>query len=217
MGGDMVKPKANKVPVEIREGETDGHALARVSLDPLTRHANIGGAFAEQMFAGHQRPSIADNVAVLGDEVTKAANGDLTLVSRILASQAVSLDAMFTDMARRSIENMGQYLNAGERYMRLALKAQSASRATLDSLAKLHQPREQTVRHVHVNDGGQAIVADQFHHHGGSGKNGKSDEQSQAACAAGECAALPCPNASGDGVPIASREGAEAVQDARRD
>lgn len=193
MGGDMTKPKSNTLPIEKREGEADGHALARVSLDPLTRHANIGGAFAEQMFAGRQRPSIADNVAVLGDEVAKAANGDLTLASRILASQAVSLDAMFTDMARRSIENMGQYLNAGELYMRLALKAQAASRATLEVLAKLHQPREQTVRHVHVNDGGQAIVADQFHHHGGSQENGKSVKQShgkQIANAPG--AAMPC-------------------------
>jgi len=216
MGGDMVKPKANRVPIEKREGETPGHALARSSLDPLVRHANIAGTFADQMFAGHQRPSIADNVVVLGDELAKAANGDLTLVSRILASQAVSLDAMFTDMARRSIENMGEYLNAAELYMRLALKAQTASRATLEALAKLHQPREQTVRHVHVSDGGQAIVADQFHHHGGRRENGKSDEQSQATCAAGERPSLPCPDASGDGVPIASGEGETALQDARR-
>lgn len=38
-------------------------------------------------------------------------------------------------------------------------------RATLEALAKLHQPREQTVKHVHVNEGGRAIVADQIHQH----------------------------------------------------
>ena len=41
------------------------------------------------------------------------------------------------------------------------MKAQSNCRTTLEALAKLHQPREQTVRHIHVNDGGKAIVADQ--------------------------------------------------------
>jgi hypothetical protein len=217
MDGDMTKPTTNALSIEKREGETPGHALARASLDPLTRHANLASAFAEQMFAKHQRPSIADNAAVLGDELAKAADGDLKLASRMLASQAVSLDAMFTEMARRSINNMGEYLTAAELYMRLALKAQSASRATLEALAKLHQPREQTVRHVHVNDGGKAIVADQFHHHGGRQENGKSDKQSDTTGAVGERAALPRPDASGDGVPIPSGEREAAMQDARRD
>ena len=51
-------------------------------------------------------------------------------------------------------------------------------------LARLHQPREQTVRHVHVSEGGQAVIADQFHHHGGSGENAKSVKQSHATGAA---------------------------------
>jgi hypothetical protein len=217
MDGDMTKPTTNSLPIEKREGETPGHALARASLDPLARHANLASAFAEQMFVKHQRPSIADNVAVLGDELAKAANGDLELASRILASQAVSLDAMFTEMARRSINNMGEYLNAAELYMRLALKAQAASRTTLEALAKLHQPREQTVRHVHVNDGGQAIVADQFHHHGGRQENGKSVKQSDATGATGERAALPCSDTCGDGVPIASGKRTAPLPYARRD
>ena len=93
----------------------------------------------------------------------------MTMATRILASQATSLDAMFTELARRASVNMAEYPQAMERYMRLAFKAQSASRSTLEALARLHQPREQTVRHVHVNDGGQAVIADQFHHHDAGG------------------------------------------------
>ena len=111
---------------------------------------------------------------------------------------------------------MGQYLEAAERFARLALKAQSNSRATLEALTKLHQPREQTVRHVHVNDGGQAIVADQFHSHTGASENGKSVKQSDATGATGECAALPCPHPHGNGVPVASGERQTAMPDARR-
>lgn len=100
------------------------------------------------------------------------------MASDILSAQAVVLDTMFTELARRASLNMGQYIEASERYMRLALKAQANCRATLEALGKLHQPREQTVKHVHLNEGGQAIVADQIHQHTGGQENGKTDEQS---------------------------------------
>jgi hypothetical protein len=58
---------------------------------------------------------------------------------------------------------MGEYLDASERYARMAIKAQANCRSTLESLSKLHQPREQTVKHVYVNEGGQAVIADHFH------------------------------------------------------
>ncbi len=124
---------------------------------------------------------------------------------------------MFTELARRAALNMGQNMDATERYARLAFKAQANSRATIDALTKLHQPREQTVRHVHVNEGGQAIVANQFHHHAGGMANVESVKQSHATGTAGQRAALLGPDAGRDGVPIASGDGAEAVQDARRD
>src|SRR3546814_2968257 len=89
--------------------------------------------------------------------------------------------------------------------MRLALKAQAACRSTLEALARLHQPREQTVKHVHVNEGGQAVVADHFHQHTGDRENGKSVKQSDATGAAGTIAALPSPDPLGNGVPIPSR------------
>jgi hypothetical protein len=42
--------------------------------------------------------------------------------------------------------------------MRLVLRAQANCRATLEALAKLHQPREKVVQHIQVNEGGQAIA-----------------------------------------------------------
>jgi hypothetical protein len=44
----------------------------------------------------------------------------------------------------------------------------------------MHQPREQTVRHVHVSEGGQAITADQFHSHTGGNHNAESADQPHA-------------------------------------
>ncbi len=141
----------------------------------------------------------------------------MSLVSRIFTSQAITLDALFTDMAMRSGNNMAKHPDAADRYMRLALKAQTACRSTLEALTRLHQPREQTVRHVHVNEGGQAIVADQFHHHIGAFENGRSVKQSHATWSTSGCTALSCPDPQGNGVQIPSREGEAEMPDARRD
>ena len=80
------------------------------------------------------------------------------------------------------------------------------------------QPREQTVRHVHVNEGGQAVIADQFHHHAGGKENGQTADQPHATAtgAAGSGPAMLGHNAHGNGVPIPSDQGAEQVPDARR-
>ena len=72
---------------------------------------------------------------------------------------------MFTELVRRSAVNMGQYLDASERYMRLALKAKANCPPTLEAQAKLHQRGGQTVKHVHLNEGGQAVVAAKMPQH----------------------------------------------------
>ncbi|WP_339822790.1 hypothetical protein [uncultured Parasphingorhabdus sp.] len=208
---------AHVLEITPEPGEAEGTSFARVSLDPVIRHANLAMSFASQAFGDGNKPSMMASTEALQSTVAKAEAGDMRVASRLLASQAVTLDTMFTELARRSANNMGSYPDAADRYMRLALRAQSNCRATVDSLAKLHQPREQTVRHVHVNEGGQAVVADHFHNHTGVNVNAKSAVQSHATGKAGECNALPSQNAQGNGVPIPSGEGAEAVQDAWRD
>lgn len=207
----------NVLRVEQLPDETGAKAVARKVLDPGFRHAITAASFGGKVLGDTiEHPGLMDyvnHVMTMGDN---AEAGDLALASRLLASQAITLDAMFTELARRAAINMGEYMDAGEKYGRLAFKAQSNCRTTLEALAKLHQPREQTVRHVHVNEGGQAVIADQFHNHTGAAENGKSGEQSDATCRAGECAALPSPHSSGNGVPISSGERKEAVPDAWR-
>jgi hypothetical protein len=204
--------------VEQTPDETGAMAMARKVLDPGFRHAATASSFAGKLLGdSFEHPGLMDyvhHVLKVGD---KAEAGDLAIASRLLASQAITLDSMFTEMARRTALNMGEYIDAAERYGRLALKAQSNCRATLETLAKLHQPREQTVRHVHVNEGGQAVIADQFHHHTGGQENAKIAKQSHSTGTAGESAALSSPDAQGSGVPIASGKREAAMQNARGD
>jgi hypothetical protein len=197
--------------------ETKDQATARVLLEPAVRHGLTSSAFAAKALGNStDLPGITDYAGFVAAAGEKAENGDLAIASRMLAAQAITLDSMFTEFARRAALNMGQYVDATDRFGRLAMKAQSNCRSTLEALAKLHQPREQTVRHVHVNEGGQAIVADQFHHHSGASENVDSVRQSHAAGATGQCPSLPCPDPVGDGVPIASGKRETAMQDARR-
>lgn len=211
--GDM-KPN-NSLLVEQTTNETGAQALARKLLEPQFRHALSASTYAGKALGSNiESPGIMDFADHLQKVVERAEAGDLTVASRLLVSQAITLDAMFTELARRAAINMVEYLDASERYGRLALKAQANSRATLEALAKLHQPREQTVRHIHVNEGAQAVIADQFHNYTGGKQNGKSGDQPHAQ---GPCG----PTVSGsdplrDAVSIPGREWEPAVQNARR-
>lgn len=214
---DDMKPN-NALLIEQTTDETGAQALARKLLEPQFRHALSASAYAGKALGSNiEGPGIMDFVDHVQKVIGKASAGDLAIASRLLASQAITLDAMFTELARRAAINMGEYLDAAERYGRLALKAQANCRATLEALAKLHQPREQTVRHVHVSEGAQAVIADQFHHHAGVAENGKSVKQSDATGPTGASAALQSPDPFGLGVPGPGSEGETTLQDAWRD
>jgi hypothetical protein len=207
----------NVLELKVEDGDDRDKQLARVALGAGPRHAFVASNFAAGVFSdGHQTPIMASTAAI-ADNMAKARDGEKTMPSDILSAQAVVLDTMFTELGRRASLNMGQHIEAADRYMRLALKAQANCRATLEALAKLHQPREQTVKHVHVNEGGQAIVADHIHQHTGGRENGKNSEQSHATGPAGGSPALLGADPQGNGVPIPGGERPEAVPDARRD
>lgn len=120
------KPIPPALKVERIEGQSDGETYARVEVYPMARHGTISHAFAAPTFAGADT-SAADLALVLKREGVKVAAGDLAIVSQMLLSQAVSLDTIFTEMARRAAINIGQYPDATERYLRIALKAQANS------------------------------------------------------------------------------------------
>jgi hypothetical protein len=208
------KADGSKAPLH---DDTQRDQLAKDMLEPGLRHGHLATRFTEALLNGTsdvKSPDLSNFYVELLRETKKAESGDLSIASRLLVTQAISLDGIFTEMARRASYNMREYPQAMEIFMRLALKAQAGSRATLAELAKLHQPREQTVRHVHVNEGGQAVIADQFHHHVGGQGNGASTDQPHAQGSCGP--ALPSPDPLGNGVPIPGDQRCETVQDARR-
>lgn len=210
------QPKASMV-LRPKPDETNAATQARTLLEPYIRHGLMASGFAGRALASTEEPlRLMESADYIEAEAHRAGGPDLSLASHLLTAQAITLDSMFTELGRCAALNLSDYPHAADRYARLALKAQAHCRATLEALAKLHQPREQTVRHVHVNDGGQAIVAEQVHHHATGGRNDVSAEQSHATASTGSGTKMLGQDAGGDALPVPSGEGAAAMPDARR-
>lgn len=104
--------------------------------------------------------AVLEELKVMSQDV---ADGNLSAVEQMLLHQAVALQTMFMDLAVRAKGQQG--LPAVQTLTQLALKAQSGSRATLQTLAELKNPRPVFVRQTNVaqtqqvNNGGQDAVA----------------------------------------------------------
>jgi hypothetical protein len=117
--------------------------------------------------AEHSDLSLMEFARELRDQGRAINRGDLAVPERMLNAQAVALNAMFGELARRAAMNMGEYLGASETYMRLALKAQSQCRATVETLAEMKNPhgvafvKQANIAHgpQQVNNGGTAPVS----------------------------------------------------------
>jgi hypothetical protein len=72
----------------------------------------------------------------------------LLLAERILMSQAQSLNAVFCDMAKRA--NRQEYVANMDKLLRLALKAQSQCRATLETLSNIKNPPVIFAKHANI-------------------------------------------------------------------
>ena len=81
----------------------------------------------------------------------------MTPADEMLVAQAATLDALFGQLARRSASNMeAGYLQASIGYMQLALRAQSQSRCTWETLSKIKNPLT-FVRQANIANGPQQV------------------------------------------------------------
>lgn len=141
-----------KIPAE------DGKTSARMLADLVTR-GDVLNALTAMRFAKPEFGSLdlSEMAASLRESGVAINRGDLSEAERMLHAQAVSLNAIFSELARRSQINMGEYLDASERYMRLALRAQSQCRATLESLAAIKNPPVVYTRQMNYANGPQQV------------------------------------------------------------
>lgn len=131
------KADSNTLPVHLN-GKTRERRLAEVAIEPAASSAAIANWMTQGTFG---ETGMGDLVDVLRDTVQAAQRGDLGEFEGMLGAQAYALNAIFLEMTRRAAVNIGQHLPATEQYMRLALKAQSQARTTIEALAEVKNPR----------------------------------------------------------------------------
>lgn len=134
----MTEKKKNRIDIVIDEDPklTQGQQMADIQLGGIINSTEL-----IMTYNPSEQVEGTETLLSLKRKAERVASGDTKDMETILISQAVALDAIFTRLSLRAHNCFGQYLNAGEKYLRLALKAQSQCRATLETLAEIKNPR----------------------------------------------------------------------------
>ena len=142
--------KRNPNAFEVEAGkDTTSQALAKLATNSvlsavtLKRYSGAGDAL--------EVPDLVIEMRKAGDEVV---DGNMGRVERMLANQAMTLDAIFNDMAQRS--GRQDTYKGIEVLMRLALKAQAQARSTAEALALLKNPAPY-IRQANMTTGPQQV------------------------------------------------------------
>lgn len=140
----MAKRKADKakdaaergaIIVPIAEGGVFEDAFAQTTLRPTVQAART---LFQSQGDQHTVKALTNELAAI---VRASIDGNTERSESMLLSQAHVLDELFHVLTRRALLNFKEtYMDAGERYMRLALKAQSQARTTLETLAAIKNP-----------------------------------------------------------------------------
>ena len=121
--------------------EQPGRTHERLIADVVTQGVAINAATAVRFVRPeYGNVSLTDLVASLRESGDAINRNDLTSVERMLCAQGVALNAIFGELARVAQCNLFKNVDAADRYMRLALKAQAQSRMTVETLAAIKNP-----------------------------------------------------------------------------
>lgn len=127
---------------------------ARVAHSPALRAAGAAQPYVERMFGPNTDiDAYSKRLSALADTIIE---GDMCGVERMLVAQANTLDMIFNQLARKAAHC--EYLNQFQVNMAMALKAQAQSRATLQTLAELKNPRPVAfVKQANIAHGPQQV------------------------------------------------------------
>jgi hypothetical protein len=135
-------------------GKSQERALADLVLDPAATGMSTSKTFAKGTFG---ETDITSLYLVIEEGIRAVRAGKMDGPEALLVSQANSLNLIYTELSRRAALNMGEYIQASERYMRLALKAQAQCRSTIEALVALKNPPVLYAKQANISAGHQQI------------------------------------------------------------
>lgn len=149
--------KAAVLPIKLEEGKSEQELLAKCATEGVA-----GNAFVTMMYSTGAGLSEGDELGPLCEQlqssIARTKTGSIAQAEELLTAQATSLNAIFVECARRAAVNMGHNTDTTDKYLRLALKAQSQCRTTLESLAEIKNPRAVAfVKQANIANGHQQV------------------------------------------------------------
>lgn len=134
-------PRALRIPAD--PSKSEDRQMADFGLSAVGKNA-ITAAF----YGSHTLPqplALTESVEATQEKVRAVRSGCMDEPEALLVAQSQTLDAIFNSLAQRALTNIHSgYTDAAEKYLRLALKAQSQCRTTVEALGELKQPRTPT-------------------------------------------------------------------------
>jgi hypothetical protein len=154
---DTPRPKAIvRAAVPDPRPESRTRAYSRAML-----HPSVTAATTVHEVMGRQLGNVADFgvgglIEELADQCAEVSKGNLARPDALLMAQSTTLDALFHDLVQMAYKHMHQ-LDAAERLLRLAFRAQSQSRATVETLGNMKNPPMVFARQANLTTGPQQV------------------------------------------------------------
>ena len=121
--------------IELQRKETQAQALARTVTSPECLSASV-----LTICQNIEHTQVNEMIDQLKAQSAAIHNDDLSRAESMLIAQAHTLDGLFAKLASHALTS--NELGKLERYMKLALKAQSQARATLQTLGDIKAPKQ---------------------------------------------------------------------------
>lgn len=128
--------------------------VAATVLRPTIRAATTANCFRPE---GLSPLELASMVDALTEQADKVKAGDLGRMEEMLSAQAHTLDAIFNRLASRAAMFIGEQPEMVDMYLKLALRAQSQCRTSIEALAEVKNPPVVFARQYNVAGGHQQI------------------------------------------------------------
>lgn len=154
--------KGRNLTLRLLPGQTHDQGIAAAALSPAMANASTAVDFTKAIFPDI---SLQECIEVLEADIKAVNGGDLDKLEGLLTAQAEALNAMFNNFAKKAAH--AELLPHLEGYCRLALKAQSQCRTTVEAIAEIKFPRSATFIK-------QANIAGQQQVNNGQADNGTS-------------------------------------------
>jgi hypothetical protein len=143
--------KANDTKLSDEKKAQQAKALAQATLRPSANAAAViseyGKTFGDQ--------NVVELMDVLIDSIENVNKGDLNRCEGMLMGQAYALQSIFVNLSLRSKNQ--EYMKNVESFLRLALKAQSQCRSTLETLAAIKNPPVIFAKQANISSGHQQV------------------------------------------------------------